>query len=730
MARSILMVQQCPYTQTALASIMKSQMLVRAQASSGVQTRQRIVLCGSLALSLRQITGEIFAVLSALRLVHTQRRLLIFTDSEHVICHACYGAAKNQEEGWCCSNGDLLKDMVFLLRSRLAPTYFLWVKAHDTNNGNEAADVLAKAGACEPLPPDYVNLTVPPWPVVFLDSAPLNLPKVFTPLAEFAMARPDSAYIVVDPLELQQDGHRGRSKVRRVQADRLEELRRCDNNAGAFWKLIRSWTDTKRRDPEVSLDDLAADFEKHMNYPALLPLAFDAHQLAYNKTLADLLPLHGMDTTPTLCLSQPISMSDMEWSRHHIVTYTIKSVGGWDAFPYIACLKLSNEVVMFMFNECDKTGTIPSLWLCSLLAAILKHGKPGTLPESYRSVAMKCALLKWKMLIADRRFREAAEVRGLISQSQNGFREGFRTNNNPFIMQCLIEKADSMGKPLFVGLIDLKNAFPATDRPTLWVKLQGMGISGPLVDWVKMLYERLTYHVRQGQELSDEFKSFLEILAGDPASPHLWNLFLSDFRLDWHPDDVTLNGIPVPKCEHADDVMINSSSPAGFQAKLTEMAGYCSCNGCEISATKSVFLLFGQWKGKQPVPQFLMGNKEVKQVYNHPYVGQWFQSDHKCMFAEHYSVKAAKANVMANACLGVSRMVGTLPAWDGWTLYMLRIDPYLTSGCDICPDIVQSQLHVLEDIQYSYLRQMLGIGNQSSLVVLFTETGIWPIHYR
>jgi hypothetical protein len=74
--------------------------------------------------------------------------------------------------------------------------------------------------------------------------------------------------------------------------------------------------------------------------------------------------------------------------------------------------------------------------------------------------------------------------------------------------------------------------------------------------------------------------------------------------------------------------------------------------------------------------------------------------------------------------LGLNRFVGTLPVWDLWTLYMARVDPYLTAGCEVCLDIEEKSLKLLEKVQLRFLRRMLGIGFHSMKAVLFSETGI------
>ncbi len=59
------------------------------------------------------------------------------------------------------------------------------------------------------------------------------------------------------------------------------------------------------------------------------------------------------------------------------------------------------------------------------------------------------------------------EANDVLPPSQNGFREHYRTNNNMFILRAAIDRARADQKVLYVAFIDLINAFPSTDPPTL-----------------------------------------------------------------------------------------------------------------------------------------------------------------------------------------------------------------------------------------------------------------------
>jgi hypothetical protein len=61
---------------------------------------------------------------------------------------------------------------------------------------------------------------------------------------------------------------------------------------------------------------------------------------------------------------------------------------------------------------------------------------------------------------------------------------------------------------------------------------------------------------------------------------------------------------------------------------------------------------------------------------------------------------------------------------------MARIDPILTHGCEIMPDIDQAAFRQLELASHAYLRRLLGLNPRSMVCVLYTETGIIPLPYR
>ncbi|KAJ7263169.1 hypothetical protein B0H12DRAFT_987082, partial [Mycena haematopus] len=89
--------------------------------------------------------AAIYAALLAVKSSNPEISLMIFTNSDYVIRHACYWAGKNSQIGWSdIPNGDLLKDLVMLLAWRQAPTRFVRTEHGVKNLRAEEARKLAR----------------------------------------------------------------------------------------------------------------------------------------------------------------------------------------------------------------------------------------------------------------------------------------------------------------------------------------------------------------------------------------------------------------------------------------------------------------------------------------------------------------------------------------------------------------------------------------------------------
>ena len=272
----------------------------------------------------------------------------------------------------------------------------------------------------------------------------------------------------------------------------------------------------------------------------------------------------------------------------------MRSAQGPDELDCRAVLSCDSEDLRELFQACIDGCIAPQAWLTAIVAAVKKPKAAGTATEHYRTIGLESCALKTLTLLIERRLREWTESSARIPANQSGFRKDHRTLNPAFVLRALVEKARAVHKPLIVVFLDLKNAFPSVDQPTLWAKLPRWGASGPLLDWLRMLYSHLSYLVRFQGELSEEqFQAATGILIGDPASPILWILYISDFVLETNSDeDLDLAGIVVNHQWLADDAMLVSTATPAMQAILMQFDTYCADNSLTISVPKTHAAIF------------------------------------------------------------------------------------------------------------------------------------------
>ncbi|PBK84342.1 hypothetical protein ARMGADRAFT_1048247 [Armillaria gallica] len=206
----------------------------------------------------------------------------------------------------------------------------------------------------------------------------------------------------------------------------------------------------------------------------------------------------------------------------------------------------------------------------------------------------------------------------------------------------------------------------------------------------------MSYVVQAGGELSEEFRAHMGILMGDPASPTLWILFMHDFNLDPHNDDMCLGAVAIAHLEHADDLVLASS----FTTKnhFSSFIQWCRANFLIVNALKSWVMVF------DPLPNILpclyLGSIQVKYQESHTYVGVTLRSSHSDIFADHYDNMAKAACKAANGVLSTRSLTGgVLPPTEGRTLYTALVDPYLISGADVILDVREQHLHSLSIVQ-------------------------------
>jgi len=112
--------------------------------------------------------------------------------------------------------------------------------------------------------------------------------------------------------------------------------------------------------------------------------------------------------------------------------------------------------------------------------------------SNYRGISLLCTAYKVYAEIVKNRMETEVERKGLIPESQAGFRKGRSTLDNIFVLDHVMQREKRKGGEegkVYLFFVDLKAAFDKVDRSRLWEELRRKGIKEELIRGVEKIYE-------------------------------------------------------------------------------------------------------------------------------------------------------------------------------------------------------------------------------------------------
>ena len=120
-------------------------------------------------------------------------------------------------------------------------------------------------------------------------------------------------------------------------------------------------------------------------------------------------------------------------------------------------------------------GCIPKEWRkSSRKSSISAHGRKqervGKLPTS-KNVVCKLFIMVLRAII-----NGCVEESGMIGDIQGGFRVGRRAEDNPFLLERMIEMVKVQKECLFVDFFDMEKAYYIVNRKKLFEVMRGYAV--------------------------------------------------------------------------------------------------------------------------------------------------------------------------------------------------------------------------------------------------------------
>ena len=399
------------------------------------------------------------------------------------------------------------------------------------------------------------------------------------------------------------------------------------------------------------------------------------------------------------------------------------------------------SVLARLFTAVLRSGMVPREWLLGAITAIYKGKGDPAEPNNYRGITVGHVLGKLYALVLNLRLSAWAEAKGKRARGQAGFRRGFRTTDNCFILRALVERARAQGVKLYICAVDLEKAFDSVDRQLLWAALQRTGIGGYMLATLQALYADVPVCVKTAEGLSSTFQSIIGVKQGCPLSPLLFGIFMDDFEL--HVQRTVspalaqlpqLCGSPVPPLLFADDMLLMSTSAAGLNAQLQSLQTYCDAKKLTVNAAKTQVMIMrpgGGSGGRLAAAEvFCYGGQRLEVVKTIKYLGLTFAQLSKAHGFACCAEELAKAG--RRALFAMRRRaweLGAAAVQHQLQLFDIFVKPVLSYGCEVWGvDVLDQPDSAPERVQRWLCRRLLGLSQGASSAVALAELGRWPLH--
>ena len=269
---------------------------------------------------------------------------------------------------------------------------------------------------------------------------------------------------------------------------------------------------------------------------------------------------------------------------------------------------ISNEVIKFGFSVLDKSflhlyntvlkcKVFPDLWAESLIIPLHKKGDTHDV-NNYRGIMISSCVGKLFLKIMTKRIDTFMITNKKWCINQFGFKEDHRTEDSLFILQTIFKSyVERQNSKLYIAFVDFSKFFDKINRQYLRYKLLKYGITGPIYEVIKSMFEKTSYRVSIGDHVSPSFEGNNGVKQGCVISPLLSNIFQNDMHeifgtVECEP--INLGSIAINSISWADDLIIMSRSKSGLQKCLDNLQMYCDKWGLELNTNKTKTMVFSK----------------------------------------------------------------------------------------------------------------------------------------
>ncbi len=311
-------------------------------------------------------------------------------------------------------------------------------------------------------------------------------------------------------------------------------------------------------------------------------------------------------------ISTDIYMNQSLLSHQVSVLKINKAAGHDDILP--KDLKTAGESILpgmkKIIDQSFKDCKFPSNWKIAKVKSAFKKGHKVE-RENYRPLSLLSIPSKIHEGQISYHLDNHMKVNGAKTPNQWGFAEGKSTELLLLHMTEIWKYALDQGKVVGVLLIDFKKAFDSVNHNIMMKKMQGCGISGPLLRLLESYLQERSQYVQLNESKSKTRTLTYGVPQGSLLGPRLFSIYVNDL-----PSAITSSEV----CLFADDStfyfigtnieeVIDALNETGKQ-----ISTWCSKNKLTIHTGKSEIMLLTNRNLVGPLRPVNINEEEIKYV--------------------------------------------------------------------------------------------------------------------
>lgn len=328
------------------------------------------------------------------------------------------------------------------------------------------------------------------------------------------------------------------------------------------------------------------------------------------------------------------SIFTLEELEDALVKLRNRKAPGKDEIPneVLKCGALK-QLLLSLFNQCLRSGTVPDQWKCTVFAMIPKSNTNLKDAAGWRYIA----LLNTASKLYDRLLLSRLQpIEPLLRPNQNGFRPDRSALHHSFALRALVDAATHQGMPLALCFLDANNAFPSISHASIRAALEAYAVPPLLINAVMSMYSGAKGCVdTKFDGITEEFPITSGVLQGDPLAPFLFDVVL-DLVLRKNIDPLANHGVlirrttDIPRAvsrfpqqrltdlDFADDVVLMSHDMDGLRI-LTEAF---ETGAREVGLTLNFKAGKTEWMSFNiPHKELFIGTNKVLKCSTYKYLG-------------------------------------------------------------------------------------------------------------